>query len=275
MKEEMNNEELRVNSTERKRSEGITLIALVITIILLLILAVVSIQIITNQGIITHAESAGTTYTEEQEKELISVAYSKYRMTTYAPETIETTPDFEKLKETFKEGTSIESIWDEENSESGTVAFINGIVCTEEDCAQDDEKQEEYFTIHYNGYQYLLTFGYNGLVKSFKIIRKETLEIPDANVTGSEKNAWDIEFIGSKNKYVVLPNGKIIPNRWWELTDEEKQQLITMPDTPLQLAAMNSNEMKLAGISNSYFREQPEDMLTVMIVTSDRKVLFL
>lgn len=76
----MNSEELRVKSTERKRSEGITLIALVITIIVLLILAVVSVQIITNQGIIGHAENATERYTAEQEKELIGLAHADYKM---------------------------------------------------------------------------------------------------------------------------------------------------------------------------------------------------
>lgn len=63
-----------------RKQRGITLIALIITIIILLILAAVSVQIITNQGIIKHAENATECYTTEQEKELIGLAYSDYKM---------------------------------------------------------------------------------------------------------------------------------------------------------------------------------------------------
>ena len=55
-------------------NRGITLVALIITIILLLILAVVAITSISNNNIIKHAQNAGKTYTEEKEKEKISLA---------------------------------------------------------------------------------------------------------------------------------------------------------------------------------------------------------
>lgn len=55
-------------------NRGITLVALIITIILLLILAVVAITSISNSNIIKHAQNAGKTYTEEKEKEKISLA---------------------------------------------------------------------------------------------------------------------------------------------------------------------------------------------------------
>lgn len=80
MKKVMNSEELRENGTERKRSEGITLIALIITIIILIILAMVSVKIITDSNIIHHAENATKTYSVEQEKELIALGYSNYKM---------------------------------------------------------------------------------------------------------------------------------------------------------------------------------------------------
>ena len=55
-------------------NRGITLVALIITIIVLLILAVVAITSISNSNIIKHAQNAGKTYTEEKEKEKISLA---------------------------------------------------------------------------------------------------------------------------------------------------------------------------------------------------------
>ena len=52
-----------------KNKEGITLIALVITIIVLLILAIVTIRIVVNQNIINHANNAVTAYNEAQNNE--------------------------------------------------------------------------------------------------------------------------------------------------------------------------------------------------------------
>ncbi len=60
----------------RQNSKGITLIALVITIIVLLILAAVSIATLTgDNGILTKADTAKTQTTEEQEREEVKLAY--------------------------------------------------------------------------------------------------------------------------------------------------------------------------------------------------------
>lgn len=64
----------------KEEKNGITLIALIITIIVLLILAMVSIKLIWNGGIIDHAKTATSKYTVEQEKELIGLGYSSYKM---------------------------------------------------------------------------------------------------------------------------------------------------------------------------------------------------
>ena len=63
-----------------KSRNGITLIALIITIIILLILAMVTINILINQGIIGHANNAVRGYEITEEKELISLAYKNYKM---------------------------------------------------------------------------------------------------------------------------------------------------------------------------------------------------
>ena len=63
-----------------KKQNGITLVALVITIIILLILAMVSIKLVMNSGIITRAEKGVNAYSEEEIKEKIQLAYSDYKM---------------------------------------------------------------------------------------------------------------------------------------------------------------------------------------------------
>lgn len=60
-----------------KKNQGITLIALVITIIVLLILAGISIATLTGEnGVLTKAENAKNLTIKEEEKEQISLAYN-------------------------------------------------------------------------------------------------------------------------------------------------------------------------------------------------------
>ena len=61
-----------------KLQKGITLIALIITIVVLLILAVVTIGAVKEGGIIEHASNTANKYEEAKEKELIALAYSEY-----------------------------------------------------------------------------------------------------------------------------------------------------------------------------------------------------
>ena len=63
-----------------KNNKGITLVALVITIIVLLILAMVSIKIVVDGGLITKASKATDTHTIGAEKEAIGLGYSEYQM---------------------------------------------------------------------------------------------------------------------------------------------------------------------------------------------------
>lgn len=65
---------------KNKKQNGITLIALIISIIVLLILAMVSIKLIWDGGLITHAQISTSKYTIEQEKELIGLGYSDYKI---------------------------------------------------------------------------------------------------------------------------------------------------------------------------------------------------
>ena len=63
-----------------KKQKGITLVALVITIIVLLILAMVSIKIVMDGGLITKASDATTQHTIAAEKEAITTGYAAYQV---------------------------------------------------------------------------------------------------------------------------------------------------------------------------------------------------
>ena len=61
-----------------KREKGITLIALIITIIIMLILAGVSISIIKNQGIITKSNEAVEKYNQSAEGAIAQIKEKRY-----------------------------------------------------------------------------------------------------------------------------------------------------------------------------------------------------
>ena len=62
-----------------KNKNGITLVALIITIIVLLILAMVSIRLVMNGGIIDRAERGTQTYKESEIQEQIKLAYAEWQ----------------------------------------------------------------------------------------------------------------------------------------------------------------------------------------------------
>ena len=64
-------------------SKGITLVALVISIIVLLILATVSINLVINNGILDKAKSAVDKYSEGEIEEQIKLAYQEYQMSRF------------------------------------------------------------------------------------------------------------------------------------------------------------------------------------------------
>ena len=83
--------------TKLKNNKGITLVALIITIIVLLILAMVSIRLVMNGGIIDRAEKGTKAYTEAEIGEQLKLVYAEYQMGQY-----QTPVDIEaRLKEIF------------------------------------------------------------------------------------------------------------------------------------------------------------------------------
>ena len=62
-----------------KQQNAITLVALIITIIVLLILAMVSIRLVMNGGIIDRAERGTQAYTESEIQEQIKLAYAEWQ----------------------------------------------------------------------------------------------------------------------------------------------------------------------------------------------------
>ena len=89
-----------------KQNTGITLVALIITVIILLILAMVSVRLIMNSGIITRADKGTNQIIEEQ----IRLAYSDYKTSRFDFDT-RTVEEFieDELKNKFK-NNSVKSV---------------------------------------------------------------------------------------------------------------------------------------------------------------------
>ena len=68
-----------------KAQKGITLVALVITIIVLLILAMVSISIVNQQGLFDRANNAATTYNKAAEGEQANISAAEKIIDNYSP----------------------------------------------------------------------------------------------------------------------------------------------------------------------------------------------
>ena len=66
-----------------KEDKGITLVALIISIIVLLILATVSISLVINNGILDKAKSTVDKYSDGENEQQINLAYQEYQMAKY------------------------------------------------------------------------------------------------------------------------------------------------------------------------------------------------
>ena len=117
---------MRIKDTKKlKSSSGITLVALIITIIVLLILAMVSIRLVMNGGIIDKSKTAVDKYSEEELQEQIKLAYSEWEIARWTGET-RTAADFvkDRLNSTYGEG----AVTDVTETSAGvfTVRFSDG-----------------------------------------------------------------------------------------------------------------------------------------------------
>ena len=105
-----------------RKENAITLVALIITIIVLLILAMVSISLVMNGGIIDKSKTAVDKYSQEEIQEQLKLAYSEYQMSQYT-ETPMTAQDIQtKLGQIF----GAENVTDVSLANGKLTAKING-----------------------------------------------------------------------------------------------------------------------------------------------------
>lgn len=186
----------------KQTNKGITLIALIITIIILLILAMVSIRLVMNGGIITKTEKAVNDYKIAEEKEKIAIAYQNYKMGKYYK-----TEEQGELEKYFL-GKNVENLLDEENSGDNFYKFKDiDIQFKDEDLIQEGENLIICFNYKNNRYQ--LIIDNQSIGQSILLDAGESLEIQGAEVTGNERNGWIIRFEETGNRYPLSSEGTI------------------------------------------------------------------
>ena len=93
-----------MNNRRIKSQKAITLVALIITIIVLLILAMVSIRLVMNGGIINKSQKGVDKYSSEEIKEQIKLVYAEYQMSHFSNDQQQTAQDYiqTSLRSTLK-----------------------------------------------------------------------------------------------------------------------------------------------------------------------------
>lgn len=257
-----------------KKEKGITLIALIITIIVMLILVGVTVTVALNGGLFTTTKQAADRTTEEKEKEIIQVAYSDYNMQKYSSQD-KKTADFDLLEEFFI-GKDINSLINEEKSVNGEVCFedkdkgISIVILEEKDLEVSEDEKYMYMYFEYNDNKYKLICDYNSTIAQ-KLEVMPKLYVQDA-VVNEEIDGWNIVFNASGNTYDLLEDGRIM-NRWWKLTEEEKNQ---MKDDSLEsgllLIAENSN-VKI-GLGTVYGDESNSSGIGIVVEGNDKTIIY-
>ena len=207
-----------------KLEKGITLIALIITIVVLLILAATAIAAIQGSDIIKYANDASSEHIIGQEKEQIKLAYDSYKISKYTP--IERTEDQDELEKYFVGKIFIELVEDLDANPwvikySDTEEFSILV----QDCTVDEKEENVYVPIEYNGYNYILTVDNTSTteIKSIELDKNKMLiplEIADAEVIGNEITGWGITFNNTNNKYTLNNDGTIEEKEFddnWEM----------------------------------------------------------
>ncbi len=233
----------------KKRNEGITLIALIITIIVMLILVGVTVSVALNGGLFSTAKYAANRTIEEKEKELIQVAYSDYNMKKYSNQKTE---DFDMLETYFlggeKQGLDISSLVDDEKTTLETTFFKNiNISITDEDFEYSEDTLSCYIHFEYNNHKYKLTLNNeNGMTKQLEV--EPSLQVQDAVAIGDERKGWTIIFNDSSNTYELLTDGAVTSSTWWKLSKQEDE--IISYDSDMRAYAIAKGENAKVGFIN-------------------------
>ncbi len=175
-----------------KSKSAITLVALIITIIVLLILATVSISLVINNGILEKAQNGVDKYSEEEELEQIKLAVASAKLAENG--FLDTKNLNSELRDKFGEGK--EAI---ENSNGWSFKLDKNYTIYEDGKVEENLLPVEYQQIKYiesTGTQYIDTGYYSNGNSSF------VFEYSDNKVNGVMFGAYNIDWYSGYGAYI-------------------------------------------------------------------------
>ena len=177
--EEINNINVGADASVRPEhkgntQKGITLLALIITIIVLLILSVVSIKLLNNAGVISHSKRAVKQYQEAEFEEKINLIFSSYVMKNYSGGKINNKEITNKVLNIFNYPNINEETGELKNAEEGTtdtytITATNGNVTVISTKTKEINLQVDYDIHDKPDFQMI----YNGKIYKYKNYKLE------------------------------------------------------------------------------------------------------
>ena len=219
------------------RNKGITLIALVVTIIILLILAGITLSLALNDnGIIKHAKNAKEQQIIATEKEKIALGYRNYLIDKQLSKESENSGedgDFDLLERYClgedKQGKNYSTILDRisyvikfadiepiENASNELIVHNMNLI----------DETEHYITFSYNNNEYKLIIEDDENTKRLeKVTTSNELIVDGATVEGNENKGWTITFTETEHVYKLSIDGEIEETQKNGLTGERAKAL--------------------------------------------------
>ena len=219
-KEENNN--INVDASVRplkgNNQKGITLLALIITIIVLLILSVVSIKLLTNSGIMSHSKRAVKQYQEAEFEEKINLIFSSYVMKNYAGGKINNKEITNKVLNIFNYPNINEETGELKKAEEGTtdtytITATNGNVTVISTKTKEINLQVDYDIYDKPDFQII----YNGKIYKYKNYKLESKT--DYYIEAQDETEWVYEELEDGTLEVTNYKGKGITNKETNLVD--------------------------------------------------------
>ena len=237
-----------------KLQKGITLVALIITIVILLILAVTTIAAIQKNDIIKYTKDANNEHIMGQEKEQIQLAYDSYKISLFNK-----SKDYELLEKYFlgenKEGININTLVDEKNSTDASIKFKNiDITITQSDLSYSYDGKI-YILLNYNNNKYKLTTDAEGITKE--------LELYDVKTNISTEQMLLEEYFLGENKEGINLNTLVDEENSTDTSIKFKNIDITITQSDLSYSSDEKNIYILLNYNNNKYKlTTDEEMIT-------------
>ncbi len=198
--------------------KGITLLALIITIIVLLILSVVSIKLLNNAGVISHSKRAVKQYQEAEFEEKINLIFSSYVMKNYSGGKINNKEITNKVLNIFNYPNINEETGELKKAEEGTtdtytITATNGNVTVISTKTKEINLQVDYDIYDKPDFQII----YNGKIYKYKNYKLESKT--DYYTEAKDESEWVYSELEDGTLEIGHYKGNGIQNNETKLVD--------------------------------------------------------